>query len=259
VKITIAEGNFTGLGPLEIEVHVMVPSETETTVNLNTLSRHMPVDVTAPGLGHGGRQRQARVIFRDRPAGTVGNGGRSLHLDSHVGTLVLDGQVNWSYFREYWRLYESGQWLHYLVLRGAWITRETLFEGRSPLPPQHPGYLHVREDIFFTLTEILHFAVWLAHGGVFDSTAFLSIQLHNTHDYMLFESFERFFPHEYVNQSNRPIEQEKSVPVGELPAIADQIALEMAVKVFSVFGWIPSDAAVRTLAEDQKKLIERRL
>lgn len=171
----------------------------------------------------------------------------------------LEGQVNWSYFREYWRLYESGQWLHYLGLRGAWITRERLFEGQSPLPPQHPGYLHVRGDVLYILTEILRFAMGLAQGGVFDPTAFLSIQLHNTRNYMLFESFERFFPHEYVNQSDRPIEQQQSVPVGQLAAIADQIALEMAIKVFSVFGWVPGEAAVRTLAEDQKKLVERRL
>jgi len=171
----------------------------------------------------------------------------------------LEGQVKWSYFREYWRLYESGQWLHYLGLRGAWITREELFKGRSPLPPEHAGYLHVRGDVLFTLTEIFHFAVGLAQGGILDPAAFLSIQLHNTRDYMLFESFERFFTYNYVNQSTRPIEQQQALPVGELSAVADQMALETAIKVFSVFGWVPSDAAIRTLAEDQKKLIERRL
>jgi hypothetical protein len=41
--------------------------------------------------------------------------------------------------------------------------------------------------------------------------------------------------------------------------MADKMALDMAIKVFSVFNWIPAEAAVRTLAEDQKKLIERRL
>jgi len=171
----------------------------------------------------------------------------------------LEGHDNWSYHREYWRLYESGQWLHYLGLRGAWITREELFKGQSPLPPQHAGYIHVRGDVLFTLTEIFRFAVGLALGGIFDPTAFLSIQLHNTRDYMLFESFERFFTYNYVNPLTRPIEQQQTLPVGDLYAVADQMALETAIKVFSVFGWVPSDAAIRTLAEDQKKLIERRL
>jgi hypothetical protein len=171
----------------------------------------------------------------------------------------LEGQTSWSYYREWWRLYTSGQWLNYLGLRGAWITRERLFEGLSPLPPQHNGYLHVRGDILFTLTEILHFAVGLAQAGTLQPTAFLSIQLHNTGNYMLFESFERLFPNEYVNKSNIPIERQVSVPVGQLAAVADQIALEMAIKVFEVFGWIPSEAVKRMLVEDQKKLIERRL
>lgn len=174
----------------------------------------------------------------------------------------LEGQVRakWGQ-KEYWRLYDSGQWIHYLGLSGAWIPREELFQGRLPLPTQRPGYLHVRGDVLFTLTEILRFAVGLAQGGVLDPTAFLSIQLHNTHDYMLFEDFKRpwFFIHEYVNPSNTPIEQQRSVPVGQLSAVADKMALETAIKVFEVFGWIPSEDAVRWLAEEQKKLIERQL
>ena len=147
-------------------------------------------------------------------------------------------------------------------LSGAWITREKLFERRSPLPPTHAGYLHIRGDILYDFTEMLRFAVGLAQNGILDPTAFLSIQLHNTYDYMLFESFERpfFFTQKYVNPSETPIIQQKSVAVGQLSADgADQIALEMAIKVFEVFGWVPSEAAVRMFTEDQKKLVERRL
>lgn len=174
----------------------------------------------------------------------------------------LEGQVSarWGN-KEYWRLYESGQWIHYLGLSGAWVPLEELFKGRSPLPTQHPGYLHVRGDVLFTLTEILRFAVGLAQGGVLDPTAFLSIQLHNTHDYVLVEDFEQlwFLAHQYVNLSNMPIEQQRSISVGQLSAVADQIALETAIKVFEVFGWVPSENAIRWLAEEQKKLVERRL
>ena len=170
----------------------------------------------------------------------------------------LEGKVEWENYREYWRLYESGQWLHYVRLHGAGAAREEVFRGMSPLPPLHAGYVHVR-DLLFTLTEIFHFAVGLAKGGVLDPTAFLSVQLHNTKDYMLYESFDRFFTHRYVNQTDTPIMFEQSLPVGELSASADQMALSMATKVYSVFNWIPAEAAIRTLVEDQKKLIERRL
>lgn len=173
----------------------------------------------------------------------------------------LEGKVNWIDYnhREYWRLYESGQWIHYVALAGGWMTRERMFSGRSPLPPQHAGYLHVRGDILFSLTEIFRFAVGLAEGGILDPTAFLSIQLHNTGDYMLYESFDRFFTNRYVNPSERPFERQLSLPVSELPAIADQQALEMAVDIFEVFGWSPAESAMRNLTEDQKKLVERRL
>ena len=174
----------------------------------------------------------------------------------------LEGQVNcrWGH-KEYWRLHDSGQWIHYLSLHGAWIPREQLFQGRSPLPTQRPGYIHVRGHVLFTLTEVLRFAVGLAQGGVLDPTAFLSIQLHNTHDYLLYEDFSRpwFLAHEYANSSSKPIEQERSVSVDQLAAVADQVALETAIEVFEGFHWVPREETIRWLAEEQKKLVERRL
>ncbi len=171
----------------------------------------------------------------------------------------LEGKVAWDRFREYWRLYESGQWIHYSKLTTAGVTREELFRNMSPPPPEHAGYVYVRGGILFTLTEIFRFAVGLAQGGMLDPVAFLSVGLHNTKDYMLVESFDRFFPFRYVNEWDTPITFEKSLPANELSATADKMALDMAIKVFSVFGWIPAEAAARNLVEDQKKLIERRL
>jgi len=94
---------------------------------------------------------------------------------------------------------------------------------------------------------------------VLEPEAYLSIELHNTKDYMLFESFDRFFHDGYVNPSDTPITFENSLPPAELPALADKMALDMAIKVYSVFNWIPTEPAIRNLGEDQKKLIERRL
>lgn len=171
----------------------------------------------------------------------------------------LEGRINWDRYREYWRLYESGQWIHYSNVRTAGMPVEEIFRGRAPLPSQHAGYISVRGEVLFTLTEILHFAVGLAQSGMLEPEAFLSIELHNTKDYMLFESFERFFRDGYVNPSDTPITFEHSLPPAELPARADKLALDMAIKVYSIFNWIPAEAAIRNLIEDQKKLIERRL
>ena len=76
---------------------------------------------------------------------------------------------------------------------------------------------------------------------------------------MLFESFERFFRDGYVCSSDTPITFEHRLLPDELPALADKMVLDMAVKVYSIFNWIPAEAAIRNLVEDQRKLIERRL
>jgi hypothetical protein len=174
------------------------------------------------------------------------------------GGQWLEGRIMWGNYREYWRLYESGQWIHYARVYGAGEKREEVFKGRSPLPPVHEGYIHVR-GLLFTLTEMFQFAVGISQSGILDPTAYLSVQLHNTKDYMLYESFDRFFTDRYVNPTDVPIMFEQTLPVNELLASANQMALDMAIKVYSVFNWTPADAAIRTLGEDQKKLIERRL
>ena len=171
----------------------------------------------------------------------------------------LEEEENFEYSKEYWRLYKSGQWLHYLSLHGAWLTHETVMPGRRPLPPQHQGYTHVRNDILYTLTEALHFAVGFATAGVFDPAAYIDLQLHNTYDYMLYESSSRFFTDRYVNQSEVPFEYKTTIPSSELIGAADKIALAVSIDVYGLFGWIPTEAAMRTLVEDQKKLVERRL
>jgi hypothetical protein len=171
----------------------------------------------------------------------------------------LEGKINWEQYKEYWRLYESGQWIHYSKVRTAGMPVEEIFRGRLPRPLPHAGYIPIRGEILFTLTEVLHFAVGLAQRGLLEPEAFLSIELHNTKDYMLFESFEWFFRDGYVNPSDTPITFKHILPPVELPARADKMAMDMAIKVYSIFNWIPAEAAIRNLVEDQKKLIERRL
>ena len=63
----------------------------------------------------------------------------------------LEGKVDWERYREYWRLYESGQWIHYSKVRTVGVAREEIFRGRAPLPTQHAGYIPARGDVLFTL------------------------------------------------------------------------------------------------------------
>ena len=170
----------------------------------------------------------------------------------------LEGSIDWTGHKEHWRLYESGQWLHFLGMHTAWFSREELFANRAPLPPDHEGFVHVR-DTLYTVTEIMRFAVSMAERGVLDPLAHVSIQLHNSSGYVLYESFNRFFPNKYVNASERSAGLEWTLPADRLRSEADGLAVDLAVRIFSVFGWDPSEAQIRGLAEDQSKLIERRL
>src|SRR5688572_3011294 len=86
----VPEGDLRALRALEVEMHVVLPGEADSAVNLDAIAGRMAVRVGAVCLGHGRRERRVRHVVRHRPTGVVRDRLRALHLDQHVGALVLD-------------------------------------------------------------------------------------------------------------------------------------------------------------------------
>src|SRR6185295_12933771 len=86
----VAEGDLGALRALEVEVHVVLPREPDTAVDLDALARDVTVRVRAVGLRHRGGERRLRDVVRDGPRRVVRRGLRTLDLDQHVRALVLD-------------------------------------------------------------------------------------------------------------------------------------------------------------------------
>ena len=69
----------------------MLPREADATVDLDVLGRRVEVGLRAVRLGQRGHRRKLVVQLRGTPAGVVGGRLGRLHLEQHVGALVLDG------------------------------------------------------------------------------------------------------------------------------------------------------------------------
>src|SRR5687767_5781539 len=87
----VAEEDLGALGPLEVQVGIVLPGEADPAVDLDVLRRGVEVGLGAVRLGQGGDDRELVVVLRRRPAGVVRRRLRRLDLEEHVGALVLDG------------------------------------------------------------------------------------------------------------------------------------------------------------------------
>src|SRR5207253_6107300 len=87
----VPEQELARLGPLEIQVGVVLPGEADAAVDLDVLGGGVEVGVRAVGLGQGGDDGQLVAVLGRSPTGVVGGRLGRLDLEQHVGALVLDG------------------------------------------------------------------------------------------------------------------------------------------------------------------------
>ena len=91
VVLRVAVLDLERLGPLEVEVQVVLPGEADAAVHLDRLAADLARGIADVGLGDGGgdgRVLRARV---ERPRRVVDGGVRVLDLQQHLGALVADG------------------------------------------------------------------------------------------------------------------------------------------------------------------------
>jgi hypothetical protein len=82
-----------------------------------------------------------------------------------------------STFIEYWRFYQSGQFIHHLALREDHMGRLNLFHPQFFIPGRNRKYLAVTASVCM-LTDIVEFAARLAYRGVLVPRAIIGIELH---------------------------------------------------------------------------------
>lgn len=156
---------------------------------------------------------------------------------------------------ELWRFYQSGQFAHQFAM----------WEDRKPpsLDMRTYGPTPVREaplqlgfvEVVYTLTEVFEFGRGLAYRGVLEPATHLAIELHGTQGRQLSSPSSRI-PLLVREASVDQVCWGRTLLSSELIATAPEVAIDAAVHVFERFGW---DAPRSMLAEEQRRLLERRL
>lgn len=186
------------------------------------------------------------------------------HL-SHRSVEVAFGAdfvASWSTFmghQEYWRLYQSGQFIYLGSVREK---SEALWDqklrdaakwhlgGISPVPLDDiPGFISI-VNALYTVVEVYEFAARLCQREVFTGAASIEIGLHNVRGFALMTELNRAW-HAYFAASEPDLAKAVECDCQSLVADVDGLAVSHLLWLFECFGW--TDPSRELLEKEVRK------
>lgn len=99
--------------------------------------------------------------------------GKIIHHSTYI-----EAWEDYSMYKEFWRMYQSGQFLSYRGLREDWFESNHL-SPQMALKIKPKEYLGVLFSVIYELTEIFVFSSRLSLDGLYDEGIVINIQLKN--------------------------------------------------------------------------------
>jgi hypothetical protein len=157
-------------------------------------------------------------------------------------------ESDWDYFIEVWRLYRSGQFIHFFAIAGDWRDQSRNWPADDGwMPGEHLDYI----DAIFEFLEIFEFAARLALSPAGAAFLRVDIQLHGLQGRRLVETHNAFrFSQDYRIQMpewNHRWEGSQT----DLIARPRDFAAEAARELFARFGL---DISLDSLAGIQARI-----
>lgn len=161
-------------------------------------------------------------------------------------------------YREYWRFYQSGQFLHLFKFKEDGYRDKAASKAKSDVPALDgfapSGYLNVVPTLW-TITEIFEFAARLVQQVDFGDFVSLTIQMVGVKDRALYISDPgRDLSRPYV-ASESILGREWTLGTADLLGGTSELAMDAAEWFFERFQWTSPPRQV--LAGDQRKLLGR--
>jgi hypothetical protein len=166
---------------------------------------------------------------------------------------------------EYWRLYQSGQFIHLHALEEAinigWrestrLIAKDSFTYRTDIDwSKVPGFVSYL-NCLYRLTEIFEFAARICEKGVWKGSLSLSIKIQGIQGFVLTMDPRRNHTN-YWPASESEIGKAWTFETGELVATGKEKSLQAAAWFFERFGWLAPPIDV--LRKDQEDFVQGRI
>ncbi|MBE0433328.1 hypothetical protein IBX73_07675 [candidate division WOR-3 bacterium] len=163
------------------------------------------------------------------------------------------GYDDWMQFKELWRMYQSGQFIHYKALSEDWYEEGIKHEYAE----YNNKYriLKITETIYF-ITEVFEFLSRLTKQGIYKDGVDLSIKLMHTEGRILYAEHGigmRYLEH--YKTAAPEISFERRYSEKQVAEDAPRLARDVLLHIFERFGWKPSADMIK---EYQMRLLEKK-
>jgi hypothetical protein len=168
----------------------------------------------------------------------------------------VEAWVDWNYFKEFWRIYKSAQFLCYRGLREDWYEEGDFGTGLSKRI--QPGkVVSVLGSLIYEVTEAFEFLSRLSQKGVYQEGVTVDISLHGTEDRILLLDDPRRAPFISVRRTGAPeLVYNRTYSKGEVDSSSKQLATDLILQFLDAFGWNPPSDLIE---RDQTALLSGRL
>jgi hypothetical protein len=162
---------------------------------------------------------------------------------------------------EYWRLYQSGQFIHLFAVREA---ADLEYRAKMERLAQHNpatcdaeltsirGFIDFINALY-TLTEIFEFATRLSQRGLYDRALTISVELKGVKGFVLGTSdFDRAW-HGYYAAGREVLGRSWDLTIRDLVSASAEYSLKATTWFFERFGWL--DPSLDLLKTEQERFL----
>jgi hypothetical protein len=164
-----------------------------------------------------------------------------------------EGWVDWQQHKEFWRMYRSQQFLHYLALREDWYGESDWMSDE--IKQIKPGtVVGVIGTVVYQTTEIFEFLARLARSGLYPDGVLADVSLENMEDRRLRieEPMRGDFLAPRVTGA-KTIKIERKCSMDDLTTKSQEIARGAIIEIFDHFAW--HKPPIDQIRLDQEKLL----
>lgn len=151
-----------------------------------------------------------------------------------------------SHIKEFWRLYQSGQFIHYVSTHYDWIEGLKLrniwtSEDEEQTTEKILGVM----DATYQITEIFQFLAKLTSAGIYDEGVSLEVSINNSSERYLVVDNSRRIPFSTLRKSQEDVIQfKKEYSKSEILSNPVELTLEVIVHFFVRFNWLEPNIEV---------------
>ncbi|MCU7492773.1 MAG: hypothetical protein HF312_17495 [Ignavibacteria bacterium] len=161
----------------------------------------------------------------------------------------VEGFEDFGNHKEFWRMYQSGQFLYYRGLREDWFDEDP-WKIRYVKEIKPGKYLGIFMSVIFEITEAYLFLSRLTQSGLYSKGVLLNVSLRNTEKRELWTEYKGMPFVEPRFTGAKDLNFSVQYTKDEVISNPKELAAKLIEQIFDRFGWNPDPGLIKQSQEE---------